>query len=178
MERLNTINEVQRQILNRFKTPREAFRALATGHVTKIKLVTALHHELGISPLDGSELLWLFNEMDTVTEEIWVESFSRISSLFLRLGMTKAVNAFTYSIKNALPTTSPLKASYERVVTKADLVDKLQGTTTPLRPSPNASTTYESASPYFSPRIMSSPMKYVSDGITGRRLFTEPEETV
>lgn len=178
MERLNTINEVQRQILNLFTTPREAFRALATGHITKIKLVSALHHELGISPCDGQTLMWLFNEMDTVTEEIWVESFSRISSLFLRLGMDKAVNAFTYSIKNALPTTSPPRASFERLVTKADLVNKLEGHATPLRPSPNASTTYESASPYFSPRIMSSPLKYVGDGITGRRLFTEPEETV
>ena len=69
--------------------------------------------------------MWLFNEMDTVTEEVWIESFSRISSLYLRLNFAPAIKALASPVKNALSRDRHDHVSFERILNKADLSYKL-----------------------------------------------------
>jgi hypothetical protein len=88
MEHLEAIYQVQQKLTARFGSPREAYRELVNGRVTKVKFLVSMFYELEISPYSGAEFLWLFEDMDTVTEAIWAESFSRVSNMYNRALMT------------------------------------------------------------------------------------------
>lgn len=105
MERLTLIHDVQNQVLYRFGTPREAYRALICGRVTKIKFIVSLYYELAISPYAAAQFMWLFEDMDEVTEDVWVESFGRISGMWSRtnVGISTRRALDNMNAKTAMP---------------------------------------------------------------------------
>jgi hypothetical protein len=119
----------------------KAFRSLISGTVTKVKFIVALYLDHGVSPYSAAQFIWLFDDMDEVTEEIWVESFAQVASMWTSL---------KYSAVKPRQVRDRPELTIEDLLETPDYKSRMRGHFTSGYKSVAASTAY--SSPMHSPR--------------------------